>query len=321
MSTILKALQRLEDEKRARVERSLDEQIVARRSAPDPKRRSWKLGFVAVAVAGVAVVAAAVFVLWPDREDSETVVAQESTPAAVAPVAAAAPDEPKPAAEKPRRRNPARQQPAARAQTDASQARVASTVEVVERLDEPSADARALVEAPNRVASAAEPKRPARRPSLRKPAREAANRAAPPQSAPEPAAAAMPVAVREPEPAANARTVEPVAADPEPAAPAPIELAAVAAKPAAAPRSVPAPAREPEKKVVQRAKLPALSVQKTIWHPDTERRIAIVRLGDDEEVLRLKEGDAVGPLVIESIQPGSVLFNHDGIEIRYNVGG
>jgi len=319
VSTILKALQRLEDEKRARVERSLDEQIVARRSTPDPERRSRKLGLVAVA--GVAVVAAAAFVFWPAREDSEAVVAQESTTAAVAPVAAAAPEEPVPAAEKPRRRNPARQQPAARAQTDPSQAKAAATVEVIERLDEPSPDARALVEAPNRVASAAEPKRPARRPSLRKPNREAANPAAPPRPAAEPAAAAMPVAIREPEPAATARAVEPVAADPEPAPPAPIELAAVAPKPAAAPEPIPAPAREPEKKVVQRAKLPALSIQKTIWHPDTERRIAIVKLGDAEEVLRLKEGDAVGPLVIESIQPGSVLFNHDGIEIRYNVGG
>ena len=319
MSTILKALQRLEDDKRARVERSLDEQIVARRSAPDPERRGWKLGFFAVA--GVAVIAAAAFVLWPDREDSEAVVAQESTTTAVAPVAAAAPEEPVPAAEKPRRKNPARAQSAARAQTDPSEARAAATVEVVERLDEQSADARALVEAPNRVASAAEPKRPTRRPSLRKPDQQAANRTAPPRPAAEPAAAAMPVAIREPEPAATARAVEPVAADPEPAPPAPIELAAVVAQPVAAPESVSAPAREPDKKVVQRAKLPTLSIQKTIWHPNTERRIAIVKLADDEEVLRLKEGDAVGPLVIESIQPGSVLFNHDGIEIRYNVGG
>jgi hypothetical protein len=73
--------------------------------------------------------------------------------------------------------------------------------------------------------------------------------------------------------------------------------------------------------VIQRAKLPSLRVEKTIWHPDTDRRIAIVKLIDAEEVLRLKEGDAIGPLVVESIKPGSVLFNHDGIEIRYNVGG
>jgi len=46
-----------------------------------------------------------------------------------------------------------------------------------------------------------------------------------------------------------------------------------------------------------------------------------VKLIDAEEVLRLKEGDAVGPLVVKTINPGSVLFNHDGIEIVYNVGG
>ncbi len=45
-----------------------------------------------------------------------------------------------------------------------------------------------------------------------------------------------------------------------------------------------------------------------------------MKLIDAEEALRLKEGDAIGPLVIKAIKPGSVLFNHDGIEITYNVG-
>jgi hypothetical protein len=103
---------------------------------------------------------------------------------------------------------------------------------------------------------------------------------------------------------------------------APVEVAAVAPKPApiAASTSIPAAIREPEKKLVQRAKIPGLSVEKTIWHPDADRRVAVVKLIDDEGVLRLKEGDAVGPLVIKTINPGSVLFNHDGIEIKYNVG-
>ncbi len=39
-----------------------------------------------------------------------------------------------------------------------------------------------------------------------------------------------------------------------------------------------------------------------------------------QEALRLKEGDAVGPLVIEAIRPGGVLFSHDGVEIEYRVG-
>jgi hypothetical protein len=107
-----------------------------------------------------------------------------------------------------------------------------------------------------------------------------------------------------------------------PASPPPVEVAAAGPKPAliAASASIPAAIREPENKVVRRAKVPALSVEKTIWHPDADRRVAVVKLIDDEGVLRLKEGDAIGPLVIKTINPGSVLFNHDGIEITYNVG-
>jgi hypothetical protein len=113
-----------------------------------------------------------------------------------------------------------------------------------------------------------------------------------------------------------------VAAKPAPAPPAPVEVAAVAAKPAltAASASFPTAIRESERRIVQRAKLPTLSVEKTIWHPDAYRRVAVVKLTDAEEVLRLKEGDVVGPLVVKTINPGSVLFNHDGIEITYNVG-
>jgi hypothetical protein len=84
---------------------------------------------------------------------------------------------------------------------------------------------------------------------------------------------------------------------------------------------IPAAIPEPEKKVIQRAKLPAFRVEKTIWHPDANRRVAVVKMIDAEEVLRLKEGDAVGPLVVKAISPGSVLFDHDEIEVRYNVGG
>jgi hypothetical protein len=115
---------------------------------------------------------------------------------------------------------------------------------------------------------------------------------------------------------------KPAPAKPAPAPPAPVEVAVVAAKPAptAVSASIPAPIREPEQKVVQRAKLPELSIEKTIWHPDADRRVAIVKLIDAEEVLHLKEGDAIGPLVVKTINPGSVLFNHDSIEIRYNVG-
>ena len=36
--------------------------------------------------------------------------------------------------------------------------------------------------------------------------------------------------------------------------------------------------------------------------------------------LELKEGDAVGPLVVESIKPGGVFFAHDGVSVLHKVG-
>lgn len=309
MSTILKALQRLEDEKSANVERSLDEQIVANRPPSDPDRRGLRIG--AVAIGGLAV-AAAVFFFWPTREGPVAEVAMEPRPLEAAPVAAIAQEV---AAEKPRRRPSARPAaPDARAQRDLPEREVASIVEVVKRLDAQPADSAAPVALSTRAAPIAktDTARPARRPSARKPDSQVAGAAARPRPARKQVANAELPATRISENSAAAKIA--------PALPAPVEIAAVAATPAPT-ASITASVREPERKVVQRAKLPSLSVEKTIWHPDVGQRVAIVKLVDAGEVLRLKEGDAVGPLVVQVIRPGSVLFNHDGIEIQYNVGG
>ena len=345
MSTILKALQRLEDEKSAGVQRSLDEQVVARRPPPDPERRGLRIG--AVAIGGLAVAAVAFF-FWSTREDPDAEVAMEPPSPATAPAAAATT---KVAAEKPRRKPSARPAPAARAQQDSSEVEISSVVEVVELLDAPPADSAAPAASPKRVAPPAKAgsKRPARRPSVSKPDPQVARDVAQPKPAPKQVANAKPPAIQisgnsapaKPAPAPPAPVeaaavapklapappapVEAAAVAPKlaPAPPAPVEVAAVAPKPAltAVSESIPAPIRETERKIVQRAKFPALNVEKTIWHPDADRRVAVVKLIDAEEVLRLKEGDAIGPLVVKTINPGSVLFNHDGIEIRYNVGG
>jgi hypothetical protein len=310
VSTILKALQRLEDEKSADAERSLDEQVVARRPPPAPERRGLKIG--AVVIGGLAVAAVA-FLFWLTREEPDAEVAMESPPPAAAPEAAGTT---KVAAEKPRRRPSARPAPAAREQRDSSEVEVSSVVEVVKLLDSPPADSAAPAAAPDPTIPAAKTgtKRPARRRSARKSEPQAARGAAEPKPAPKQVADAKPPVTEISE--------KPAPAKPAPAPPAPVEVAVVAAKPAptAVSASIPAPIREPEQKVVQRAKLPELSIEKTIWHPDADRRVAIVKLIDAEEVLHLKEGDAIGPLVVKTISPGSVLFNHDSIEIRYNVG-
>jgi hypothetical protein len=66
--------------------------------------------------------------------------------------------------------------------------------------------------------------------------------------------------------------------------------------------------------------LPDLVVVRTSWHPDASRRSAKVRVIETDETLTLREGDAVGGLVIEEITPSSVLFQAGEVEIRRKVG-
>ena len=67
MSTILKALQRLEVEKGAGSERSLDERVVASRPAESPGVRSYRwLGIGAAVIAGIGVGSLALY-LWSPR--------------------------------------------------------------------------------------------------------------------------------------------------------------------------------------------------------------------------------------------------------------
>jgi len=329
VSTILKALQRLEDEKVAEVERSLDERIVARRSSP---RAAHHLG-LAVAVAAISGVAVAVaaFLLWPGQGEPDARVAQPLPPVAQAPApAVAAAPAPAAAPAAPPHAEPA-PVPAAPESAQPSKVQVADVVEVVQRLDAQPADS-------GKAAASAEQTEPlvvtrsaTTRPAARKPEAPVARK---PETAPEVDAQPEPeleVAVETPP--------RPAAAYVRSAPPPPVKRAAPAAKPSAtqpapkpkpaaraAPSAIAAAAPQPdevrpsEQKVIQRAKVPALTIEKTIWHPDAGRRLAIVKLMDSEEPLRLKEGDAIGPLVVESIKPSSVVFDHDGIEVTYSVG-
>ncbi len=353
MSTILKALQRLEDEKSTKIERSLDERIVAHRPPPEPSRLGLWVG--SIAIVGLALGASAYF-FWPFAQPADSAVASEApAPEAALAVAqavhAAERAEAAQAAENAQAQEAAVRAAAAQAAADqrivdevvrraASDADAARLVEVVQRLDAQPADSRAAVElqppaaaAPNadeapparganppyRVASAARNAAAAQR---AREAQESVNlpaAVAAPDPAPVEMAVPAPAEIAPPSPAEMA-----VPAPAEMAAPAPVEIAPpapaeIAAVLPAAP--IPAAIAKPDKKRVQRAALPELIVAKTIWHPDAERRIAIVKLMDTDEELRLKEGDAFGPFVVESIKPNGVLFNHDGVEIHYNVGG
>jgi hypothetical protein len=71
---------------------------------------------------------------------------------------------------------------------------------------------------------------------------------------------------------------------------------------------------------VDRPHLPQLGILSTRWHPRAERRSALLRLEASDETITLREGDAVGPLVIKEITPSSVVFETEGLEIRRRVG-
>jgi hypothetical protein len=64
---------------------------------------------------------------------------------------------------------------------------------------------------------------------------------------------------------------------------------------------------------------PALRVAKTLWHPQADRRVAIVSL-DGAEPRRIHEGDVVGRYVVSEIQPSGVVFLDDGEKVRRAVG-
>ena len=69
-----------------------------------------------------------------------------------------------------------------------------------------------------------------------------------------------------------------------------------------------------------RAPIPAVFVARTVWHPRSERRIAEVNVEGRGIPLLLREGDAVGPLIVSQIDPSGVVFLHDQIEVRRRVG-
>ncbi len=251
MSTILKALRRLEQEKGAQDGRPLKDAVTA--SSDVRSRRRFPLLALMLAASALGLgLGASVLWLWP-LAGAEIQVAQTQPREVVAPAAPPAP---------------------------------------------------AMPAAP--VVAAALPVIP-------EPSPEVSVASPPPPSA---AALASPVAV-------VARPEPPRAAEPEP----PIQALPVAqpAKPAAPERgSLPPFARKPPRAAVKPTApapvvVPGVLVSSTVWHPQRDRRLARVAL-EGGAARELHEGDAIGSLVISEIGPSSVVFLHDGVELRRRVG-
>jgi hypothetical protein len=71
---------------------------------------------------------------------------------------------------------------------------------------------------------------------------------------------------------------------------------------------------------VARTPRPDVVVERTLWHPQPARRQAFVRVPGRAEALALREGDAVGTLVVREIEPAAVVFLNGSVELRLRVG-
>ncbi len=313
MSTILKALRRLEQEK-VRSERPLREQVTGSGSAERPEdvnSRRWPVligGIGAGVVAGLAVL---FFVLARGDSPQEPAAAEPAMAAAAAPVPEA----------RPRKRDMIQPIPPAAARVVpapsvapppfvAPEPEVSEEVAVLDR----GAPAPRIAPDPDAPAPAIAPQEAGPgsvRPTHRRPRT--------PVAATPPRAAAAPIA--EPPQAVTPATtaaLRPAASAPTPAPPAPV------AKP---PRATEAPTPPPPvAKATSRpsapaaAPFPALRVERTVWHPIAERRIAVIDVPGDG-AREVREGDEVAGAVVALIEPSGVVFRHAGRDVRRKVGG
>jgi len=374
MSTILKALRRLEEENSTQSQRPLREEVTRGPSPAKSRRGSWPL-WVALLGLGVAVGAGAL-TFWylgraPEPAQLAQLAASGSTESREEPAAAAKrPSKPRGAKPGRRRSSPyPAAAPSAASERELPEAALASNVEVMKRPPaqpriaaseptEPPASTRARSLQPRRMDPAEIPGRH-KYPDMRVRSASAPSIAAQGE-APEPsgesaaadASATSQVATATPVQEASRRA--PVAPETEPRAEQPPEVAsdpvvvAVAPQPeraapepaaardaerrAAAPKPEPKPtAKESSKKPakssaappsneIARAEIPDLRVERTVWHPIAERRVALIEFERSAERREIREGDAVGPLIVSKIEPSGVVFVHDGVEMRRRIG-
>jgi hypothetical protein len=285
MSTILKALRRLEREKSAYEARPLQDEIAA---ADEPTSRSrFPFGAVLGAIAALSLGLGASLVWLAPREGEAPVVASAPVvpqPAAPAPVSPSAP-------------------PVVAAQP------VVPAPPPAPVLEQPAPVALAEPAAP--VAAAPPPE------AFSSPV-AVIERPPPPPPAAEPAPTPLADGVAAP-------PAVPVASAAAPPAPGDLPPSSKQGRVASKPAPATAPAQPIRRKpptqtqTLARANVPAVFVSSTVWHPERDRRLAKVTF-EGSAVRELHEGDSIGPLVVSKIEPSGVIFLHDGVELRRRVG-
>jgi len=88
--------------------------------------------------------------------------------------------------------------------------------------------------------------------------------------------------------------------------------------PTAAPRSSASKSNEAERS--DPPAVPDIAVLQIAWHPQSDRRSTRLRVAASDEVLTLREGDAIGRLVVQEISPSAVVFALGDVEVRRRVG-
>jgi hypothetical protein len=346
VSTILKALRRLEQEKEGRADRPLREQIAGATAEAAPAVQAGPRRWIILAggvAGGVAAGLAILFFVGGDEAAPPETASPETAGATAGanrrlPRAAAAPAQrarPLPG------RLPADELP--------PQVAVVPREPASPRLvDDPDP----LLEPPRAPAAASPPgeRRPFRRGAAARalpgghrlpgdepgtaqpepgalaraiaPAPEASERPIPgsrPGGTPEPALVPptppTPEALPEPAPAPpTPETVPELAALPEPApAPPTPETVPEPAPPPPAPQEEPVPAPKP----VAPASA-AVVVARTVWHPLPDRRRAVVEL--EGESRSVHEGDRVAGYLVETIEPSGIVLSRDGVALRRGIG-
>jgi hypothetical protein len=323
VSTILKALRRLEEEKAsAETGRPLREQVAA--AGPPPRAGGGRQWLAAVAAVVLSALAGGGAIWWLfGGERSQEPISVAATPVAEAPAPAPAPQtEVRPAPI-----------PGFGPPDDA----FASDVETVSR---PQPLPRLADSQPvePRKPPVAGTRRPVHDTTAAARTREAAQREADlqaglaeldalevsPEAAAEPVFAKAPAPEAVPPPPAPQTAIAPPAPKAvAPAPPAPAPVREVAPEPArevaiAEPKPAPPPKPPAAKPAPAPEALPEVLVERTQWHPLSDRRSAWLRVaGEEREVV---EGDVIEGMLVGEIQPSGVVFERGGETLRRGVG-
>jgi hypothetical protein len=298
VSTILKALQRVEGEKGGDGGEAdgLREGLVPQ---GEPLRREsgsrWRIGMISLLAAILLG-----FFLWWMIPTGEVVQPSAGLPPAVA----AAPERPSEPSRRLERRLPPKPETRPETKPATSLARTAA----------PAGSPPALA-APQTIASPPAPA-PIEKPAPRVPVAEAS----PPSIAEPPAPRERVVVAPPPSPPIEEPTPRRrVAERPPPSATPPTPDARPETPPPPRTAEPPVP-KAPAPAVVATVRPPKVLVKRTIWHPTPGRRVAEVEVEGRKGALELHEGDAVGTLVVAEIQPSGVVFLHGGEELHRKVG-